>query len=290
MDKIGACPFFATSCQAYILILISTTMNAYIEIPFLDYATSVPEALDAIGASSFLAQQRRVLVKPNLVNTSPHPVTTHPDHVEAVVRYIQTHAPHAEIIIAEGCGDAYNNTSQVFKALGYDRLAQSLGVQLVDLNEEELVTHSRPDCPIFPEMHLPKIAFTHCIVSLPVLKAHSLAEITGTLKNMLGFAPPKHYAGVHGTWKKAVFHGNMQQSIRDLNRYIMPHLTVIDASVGLSDYHLGGRRCDPAPRKILAGFDASAIDIRAAELLGLDARRIAHIQPFESDSANTHPR
>ncbi|WP_027183916.1 DUF362 domain-containing protein [Desulfovibrio inopinatus] len=254
-------------------------MKPCIEIPFRDYETSVPEALDAVDAATTLARQRYVLVKPNLVNDSPHPVTTHPAHTEAVVRYVQKHAPQAEIIIAEGCGDAYKNTSEVFAALGYDTLARKLGVELVDLNEAELETRIIPDCPVFPQMHLPRVAFTHFILSLPVLKAHSLAEITGTLKNMLGFAPPKHYAGVHGVWKKAIFHGNMQQSIRDLNQYVTPHLSVLDASIGLADYHLGGRRCDPSPNAILAGTDASAVDIRAAELLGLRADHISHIQP-----------
>ena len=53
-----------------------------------------------------------------------------------------------------------------------------------------------------------------------------------------GLAPPRHYSGRFGSWKKAVFHGDMQQSITDLVAYRRPDLTVMDASVGLADYHL----------------------------------------------------
>jgi uncharacterized protein (DUF362 family) len=127
-------------------------------------------------------------------------------------------------------------------------------------------------------MHLPEIAFTHTIISVPVLKAHSLAGITGTLKNMLGFAPPAHYSGRYGGWKKAVFHGRMQQSIVDLNRYIAPDLTIMDASVGMAEYHLGGPECDPPVARIVAGCNPWAVDRAAARLLGLDWRDIGHVR------------
>lgn len=38
-------------------------------------------------------------------------------------------------------------------------------------------------------MRLPAIAFERFIFSAPMLTAHSLADITGTLKNVTGLAP-----------------------------------------------------------------------------------------------------
>jgi uncharacterized protein (DUF362 family) len=127
-------------------------------------------------------------------------------------------------------------------------------------------------------MHLPKIAFTHFIISVPVLKAHSLAVFTGSLKNMMGFAPPKYYSGRYGSWKKAWFHGNMQQSLIDLNRHIAPALTIMDASIGMAEFHLGGPCCSPPAGKIIAGYNPWQVDRDAAALLGLDWRNIAHIR------------
>ncbi len=245
-------------------------------VDFTAYETSVRAALDAVGARDLLAGQKAVLIKPNLVNASPHPVTTPPDCCAAVISYV-TSCCAAEIIIAEGTGDMSRETGEVFELLGYGRLSRKTGVPLLDLNHAPLVKKALPGRPVFPEMHLPAAAFTHFIISVPVLKAHSLAGVTGTLKNMMGFAPPAYYGGGRGSWKKAVFHGRMQQSIADLNAYRTPDLSVLDASAGLADYHLGGPECRPRVGKIVAGTDPGNVDRTAARLLGIDWNAIAHL-------------
>lgn len=245
-------------------------------ITFTSFAESVPRLLDKLGAAAVFAHQSRILVKPNLVNDSPPPVTTPVACCEAIVEYIKAHSD-AHIVIGEGCGDAVLETDQVFDTLGYREMANRLGVELVDLNGAELVRLENPGCPVFPEMYLPGIAMSSYLVSVPVLKAHSLADITGSLKNMIGIAPPRYYSGRHGSWKKAVFHADMQQSIMDLNRYRTPDLTVLDATIGMPDFHLGGRHCDPPVNRLLAGFDPLEIDRTSAGLLGLDWRSIGHL-------------
>jgi len=246
-------------------------------VEFTSYEESVALALDEIGAADILAGQKKVLLKPNLVNASPPPITTPPEFCEAVIAYVRS-CSDAQIEVAEGSGDATRSTAEIFEILGYADLAENYNVKLVDLNEAPLTRLTIPDRPVFPEMYLPKIAFTHFIVSLPVLKAHSLAGVTGALKNMMGFAPPKYYMGSGGSWKKSVFHLRMQQSIKDLNAYIKPHLAVMDATVGMPEYHLGGRHCDPPVNKILASLDPCGMDRRAAGLLGLNWKDIGHLR------------
>ncbi len=246
-----------------------------LNIPFESYETSVPALLDKLEAGTIIAKQAMVMLKPNLVNASPFPVTTSPEFCRVVIEYVRTYSD-AKIILAEGCGDAHLETNEVFANLGFDRLAQEMDIELLDLNHADLQRHTYPGNTIFPEFYLPEIATQSFIISLPVLKAHSLAEITGTLKNMMGFAPPQHYSG-GGYWKKAAFHDEMQRSIIELNRYILPDLTLLDASVGLSHYHLGGPECHPHVNRLIAGFDPYAVDQSAARLLGMDPDRIPHI-------------
>ena len=237
---------------------------------------SVRAAFDAAGGAETLKGFDRILLKPNLVNGSPFPITTHPDFTAAVIDAVRT-CSDAPIVVAEGCGAASMETDEVFEKLGYVAMAERLGVELLDLNHAELVRRENPDCPVFPEMWLPEVASTHAVVSLPVLKAHSLAGVTGTLKNMMGFAPPSHYQG-GGPWKKSSFHPQMHQAVIDLNRYVTPHLTIMDASVGMAEYHLGGPKCSPAVGKILAGTDPVALDRKAAELLDIDWRTVDHLR------------
>jgi uncharacterized protein (DUF362 family) len=248
------------------------------EVEFTSYEESIRSVLESIDAGSVLAGQKRILIKPNLVQATPFPVTTSPECVAALIAIVRQ-CSRAEIIIAEGCGAANYDTERVFNKLGYCALADRLGVKLVNLNREELVRLEGRDCEVFPEFYLPAIALDSFILSVPVLKAHTLAEVTGTLKNMMGFAPPEHYQQ-GGHWKKSAFHARIHESIRDLNQYRTPDLTVLDATVGLAEAHLGGPVCDPPVNRIIAGNDPLETDRRAAELLGLDWRTIPHLYAF----------
>ena len=245
--------------------------------PFEDYETSVGRCMARGGAASLLTNGQPVMLKPNLINASPHPVTTSPAFCEAVIGFIRQHT-EAPIVIAEGCGDPALDTHAVFYQLGYTDLAQRLGVDLMDLNTASLVCCTESQCQLYPEMWLPEAVFEHVLISLPVLKAHSLAQLTGTMKNMMGLAPPEYYGGHHGSWKKASFHLHLDQAIIELNHHRRPDFTVMDASIGLADYHLGGACCDPPANRILSGFDARAVDRVAAGFWGMDWRSVGHLR------------
>jgi uncharacterized protein (DUF362 family) len=243
---------------------------------FNDYFVSVDRCMSSAGAESVLLDGRPVMLKPNLVNASPPPVTTPPDFCEAVITVVRKYST-APIVIAEGCGDAQLDTHAVFDKLGYNDLAKRMNVALMDLNTAPLIRLTAPSCRHFHEMWLPQAIFDHVLISLPVLKAHSLCGFTGSMKNMMGAAPPAHYGGRHGTWKKAAFHDRLDAAIVDLNRYRAPDFTVMDATVGLADFHLGGAHCDPPVNRILAGADAREVDRRAAKMLGIDWHTVGHL-------------
>jgi uncharacterized protein (DUF362 family) len=245
-------------------------------IEFVDYAESIPAALDAIGADRILARQPAVMIKPNLVNAAPFPVTTAVACCAAIVDYVQA-CSSAKIVIAEGCGDAVLDTDTIFRQLRYDRLAAAKGLDLIDLNSAPLQKCTNPDCVLYRDLYLPQMAASHYIVSVPVLKAHSLAEVTGTLKNMMGLLPPDHYGGGPNGWKKAQLHRHLHRAIAEINRHRCADLTVMDASVGLADFHLGGARCDPPLNQIIAGYDPLAVDRHGAALLGRDWKTIGHL-------------
>ncbi len=247
-----------------------------VTIDFTTCGESVPEALEKIGAAAVLQKQKQVLIKPNLVTDAPHPITTGTDLCRAVIEYVRS-VSAAEIIVAEGTGDAGLTTGEVYARLGYDELARECQLELIDLNQAPLRRLENKSCRFFPEIYLPEIIFSHFIISLPVLKVHSLSGITGTMKNMIGVVPPDHYGGRSGLWKKARLHEKIHEAVLELNRYRCSDLTVLDARIGLADYHLGGRRCHPPVGKILAGFDPVLLDRAAAKLLGLDWRTIAHL-------------
>lgn len=254
--------------------------------PFNDYASTVSRCLAVVGADRVIAGDTPVMLKPNLINASPHPVTTPPAFCEAVIAFIRRHTD-APVVIAEGCGDAGLETPDVFDRLGYVDLAKKTGAALLDLNTAPLVYRKDPDCRVLPEIWLPGAVFDHILISLPVLKAHSLCALTGSMKNMMGLLPPRHYAGRHGSWKKAAVHHRLDEAIVDLNRYRSPDLTVMDATIGLAAFHLGGPACQPPVNRILAGSDAAELDREAAGLIGIDWRTVGHLYPDSLTSRQT---
>ncbi len=244
------------------------------------YDDAVARVLDDLDARLVLADQQRVVLKPNLVNASPFPVTTPFAFTRGVARYVKSVREDIEVIIAEGCGDAVMETDEVFDRLGYTAMAQHEGVGLQDLNAVAAVRMEDASRAVHREIHLAGLVMESYVISLPVLKAHSLSMVTGSLKNMMGALPPERYGGA-GSYKKSRFHPNLHASIVDLNHYRAPDLTLMDATVGLCEYHLGGPRCEPPVGLILASFDALALDREAAGLLGLDWRRIPHLSELE---------
>ena len=124
-----------------------------VTIPFTTYDEAVPEALDRVGAATVLGKQSCILIKPNLINAAPHPVTTPAACCEALVRYIRN-CSEAAITIAEGCGIPDMTTDEIFARLGYTDLARRWKVALVDLNTAPLREVSHPANRRYPTMIL----------------------------------------------------------------------------------------------------------------------------------------
>ena len=243
---------------------------------FTSWQESVPRLLDAVGLLDRLAEEKRILIKPNLVEPQKPPITTPVELVAALAEYIHASCPDLDIIIGEGCGSSSRNTVEIFEALGYTRLADLNRVRLMDLNEAPLVHLQNSNCRRWPEMHLPKIVFESFLISVPVLKAHSLAGVTLTMKNLVGLAPPAHFQQ-GGHWKKASFHQGIQEAVFDLNRYRTPDFTLLDATIGMQEAHLWGPTCDPPPNRLAAGYDPVAIDSYGCRLLGIKWNTIGHL-------------
>ena len=232
--------------------------------------------LEAAGLGRALPAAGRVLLKPNLVADQPPPMTTPVALVAEVIRFVREHRPQCEIVVADGSGSLKYETWRVFESQGYTAMAQASGVTLLDLNDAPLRCLTNPQCRRWPEIYLPEIVLDSFLISVPVLKAHSMAGVTLTMKNMMGAAPPSHYQQ-DGHWKKASFHEDIQAAIFDLNRYRTPDFTLLDATVGMAEAHLWGPVCSPPKARLAAGFDPVAMDAYGAGLLGRAWQEIGHL-------------
>jgi len=260
---------------------VNSNLGKVFTTQFISWQGSVTAVLKASSLAEQLYPGQQILIKPNLVEPLDPPITTPVEIVGALIDYLRSVSPNSAIIIGEGSGSLANDTRHIFKVLGYTDLAAEKKVTLVDLNEADLVRKQDKNCRRWPEMFLPQIIYDSFLLSVPVLKAHSLAGVTLTMKNMMGLAPPSHYQQ-GGHWKKASFHQGIQEAVFDLNRYRTPDFTLLDATVGMQQAHLWGPTCDPPVNRIAAGFDPVAIDAYGCRLLGRDWQRIGHLRRAHS--------
>jgi uncharacterized protein (DUF362 family) len=245
-------------------------MSQVAKVQFVDYQSSIAKALDLLGAGARLPQHGLIIIKPNLTNSSPPPVTTSVAAAEAVYTYCKAHT-RAEIAIGEGCGSG--RTAEVFATLGYEGLAKKYGLRLIEFNDAETTVLEDNDALQLKRFHMPCVVQQAFIISLPVLKDHSFTKTTVAMKNMFGIAPGKFYAG---SWNKSKLHSpSTDKSVVDICRYKKPDLSVVDAAVALKGMHLAGRHKNIG--LILAGFDPVAVDTLGSKLLGHNPKKLPYL-------------
>ncbi len=233
-------------------------MTKGVAIKFKSYEETVPTLLKAIKLDEELKKHEHIVLKPNLHSNSEHFTPT--DFVEAVVRFCVQHKnPGAEVIIAEGA-DGYD-TLHLFEERGFRVIAEKYGVGLVDLNRTDSEPKVDADFLITDTIMYPSLLKDAFVISLPLLRKHESHGITGSLSNMLGTYPGKHYKGFFSRTKNKLV-GPIKYQIHDIIKSKMPELALVDA-------HEQGF--------ILAGQPLE-VDKQATKLLGIDWRSVGHLR------------
>ena len=246
-------------------------MSQVAKVNFTDYDSSVSKALDLINAGKKLPNDRLIILKPNLTNSSGPPVTTNVEIIEAIYHYCKQHTS-ADIVIGEGCGSG--KTADTFKKNGYTKLSQIYNIPLIDFNTEKAILVKNTEALVLQEFYIPEIVQNSFLVSVPVLKDHSFTKTTIAMKNMFGIAPESYYSG---SWNKSQLHSpSTDKSVVDICRYKKSDLSVVDAVVALTGMHLSG-----TPKnfnKILASFDPVAVDAVGSEMLGHNPEKLEYLR------------
>lgn len=214
-----------------------------------------------------------VLLKPNLVEYAPGTaINTHPLMVAgAATAFLRAGA--REVVVAEGPGHR-RDIEYLLGVTGLVDHLREMKLRFIDLNHDDVrvvALKSR-----FTGMD--RLAFSadllraDVIVSMPKLKTHHWAGMTASMKNLFGTVP----GAVYG-WPKNIlhFHG-INSSIVDLNATLRPHLTIVDAVVGMEgDGPIMG---EARPVGAIAmGTDLVAVDATCARLIGFDPAKIPYL-------------
>jgi uncharacterized protein (DUF362 family) len=217
---------------------------------------------------------KRIVLKPNLVEFSPHaPINTHPVFIAAVEEAFRSLGA-SDIRIAEGPGHR-RMTLDLAAAAGHFAAIPNFERHFTDLNldDVERVVLNRPFSSL-KELYLPKTVLgCDLLVSLPKMKTHHWAGATLSMKNLFGTVP----GGVYG-WPKNILHwSGINECIADLH-YVFPHqFSIVDGIEGMEGNGpiLGTKKNSGV---IVAGHHAPTVDATCCRIMQIDPVKIGYLR------------
>lgn len=239
-----------------------------------DLSTVISEGLKTLGISRREVRGKRILLKPNLVETAvgqPH-INTNPAVILAIAEVFRR-LDAGEVIVAEGQGHR-RDSRLVLDQSGMGQALEQAGIKFVDLNHDEFVAvENRGNWTSLRSLYLPKTVLSaDWLVSVPKLKTHHWAGVTCAMKNMFGVMP-----GVVYGWPKNVLHWQgIEKSIMDINTTVRPALSIVDGVVGMEgDGPIMGT--PKAVGCIIMGRNPTAVDATAVRVMGLNPYGVGYL-------------
>jgi uncharacterized protein (DUF362 family) len=239
-----------------------------------DIATTMVEGLGALGIDRAHVRGRRILLKPNLVETAEghaH-INTHPAVVVAAAEAFRR-LDAASVLVAEAQGHR-RDSRLVLEQSGMGKALADANVAFVDLNHDQVAT--APNAGSWTSMqtlYLPQtLVDADWVVSMPKLKTHHWAGLTCAMKNLFGVMP-----GIVYGWPKNVLHYHgIPESILDINATVRPRLAIVDGIIGME----GDGPIMGTPKQagcLILGTNAAAVDATAARVMQLNPYAIRYL-------------
>jgi uncharacterized protein (DUF362 family) len=240
----------------------------------IDLEPILRAALSEVGIRSGAVAGKRILLKPNLVETASgvgH-INTHPEVVRAAARALRALGA-AEVLVGEGPGHR-RDTILVLEESGLAQVLVDEKLRFVDLNRQPgFAVANAGGRSGLVRLTLPAVlAEIDWIISLAKLKTHHWAGVTLAMKNLFGLMPGSFYG-----WPKNVLHyAGLQESILDINATVRPRLAIVDGIVGMEgDGPIMGTA--KAAGVLVVGTNLTAVDVSAARVMGIDPTRIPYL-------------
>ena len=224
------------------------------------------QALEFVRDEVIVEPDDRVLIKPNCVSPkSPDTgVTTDSKVVEPIIEFLREKGVH-DIVIGEGGNPGTNKT---FRITGLKDLADRQGVELVNLNKDKWEESPIPGSVAMDKVKIARTVLeSDRIINVPKLKIHHMAQVTLSLKNLMGVVVDK---------RGQLMHHRLTEKIVDLASLFKPALNVVDGIVGAEMDEVVG-----SPVKsnvIIAGVDMVSVDTIGSAVMGLDPLTVKHVQ------------
>lgn len=214
----------------------------------------INEAVSLIGGFGRLdIKGRKVLVKPNVVSGEPHPTTTNPDVVGAVVKILYEHGA-SQVYVGDMSALATFSTLWNMKRCGIKKAAQDNGAKVIVFEDYDWVGVDLPHNRYVKKAYVTEWIYNvDLVINLPVVKTHRSATYSITLKNFIGCTHLKQRPYI-------IDPGHWEEVVAEFNSAYSPDLNIVDGTVSMIEG--GPWSGTPAGTNlIIAGADRVAADI-----------------------------
>jgi len=222
------------------------------------------------GMDKFVKKGQTVVVKPNIGWNKPpeQAADTNPKLVSAIVKHCLDAGAKKVYVFDHTC----DSWEKCYSISGIGDAAKKAGASIAQANSRDYyqkVSVPYGDILKTAEVH-ELILKSDVFINVPVLKNHGSADLTISMKNLMGIV-----------WDRGYWHANgLHQCIADFAGYRKPDLNIVDA------YNImktnGPRGVDSEDTLLLKSqiisSDIVAADSAAAKLFGAEPADIEHIK------------
>ena len=317
----------AAANDSYVVAMVQSAQAQAADITQAEVAALVESAVSQAGGLDFIHDGQTVVLKPNLVTpytdvfmrTPADPlvngIATDWRVVKATADLVRARNPTGKILVMEG---SVVPAATAFSLLGYT--AANFGSAVDEfLGFEGNSCSDRGTDGLEQRLSSNGVAmwvnqrYVHAdvVISLPVLKTHATAGITGAVKNLgIGTTPVAQYAApppdggtsqdcTRGQAPPYIDHTSAEtlgQFIHDYYSIRPADFVVMDALQGLQHgplpaWDMSGRYSYADSkmnmRLVLAGRNAVAVDTVAAQVMKCDASKVPHLAMLAADGLGT---
>ncbi|MCD6204204.1 MAG: DUF362 domain-containing protein [Candidatus Marinimicrobia bacterium] len=220
------------------------------------------------GVSTFIEKGDYVMIKPNMSwdRRPEYAATTNPELVAAVVTICLKAGAKKVLIVDHTCNDARRS----YKNSGIQDMAGDAGAEVRFVRDSHYVDAEIPKGTSINRWPIHKEVFrVDKLINMPILKHHSLSGLTIGFKNMMGLI-----GGNRGR-----IHRPFSERIVDINRAIIPDLTIVDAIRVLRRNGPSGGSLQDVDElnTLIAGTDRVLVDAWSARIFGTDPNTLEYL-------------
>ena len=246
--------------------------SAYIA-KFENLQSELKKSLDFIDWKKQVKKDSTVFVKPNF--TFPYykkGITSSPNLIQTLLETLKDRADR--VILGESDGGNHSfSADTAFKGHRMNEICKQTGVELVNLSLqpsrfiEDLIQKRRVKVQL-PHLLLDEV---DCVVSVPVLKAHVMTQVSLGMKNLWGCYPDT---------MRGLYHKKLSYKLALITKLLKPKIILIDGSFALTEHGpLYGKVLKN--NVIISSNNPVVSDSLGAEVMGISPTKCKHITVAE---------